>query len=63
MAWAFGSLGAFWGTWAVAAVDVERRLHLSHGRLGLLLTASVAAGGVVAAAFGSLTRSRVLSNM
>jgi len=55
VAWTYGTFGAFWGTWAVAAVDVERRLHLSHGRLGLLLSASVAAGGIVAAAFGSLT--------
>jgi hypothetical protein len=55
VAWTFGAFGGFWGTWAVAAVDVERRLHLSHGRLGLLLTASVAAGGVVAAASGGVT--------
>jgi hypothetical protein len=54
-AWTFGTFGAFWGTWAVAAVDVERRLRLSHGGLGLLLSASVAAGGVAAAAFGGLT--------
>ncbi|HYA68789.1 MAG TPA: MFS transporter, partial [Acidimicrobiales bacterium] len=55
MAWTFATFGAFWGTWAVAAIDVERRLRLSHGGLGLLLSASVAAGGVVAAATGGVT--------
>jgi hypothetical protein len=55
VAWTFGAFGAFWGTWAVAAVDAERRLHLSDGGLGLLLSVSVVAGGVVAAAFGAAT--------
>ncbi len=44
---AFVVLGAFWGGWAVAAADVERELHLSHGGFGLLL--SVALAGAAAA--------------
>ena len=55
VAWTFGAFGAFWGTWAVAAVDAQRRLHLSDGGLGLLLTVSIVAGGLVAAAFGAAT--------
>jgi len=55
VAWTFGVFGAFWGTWAVAAVDAQRRLHLSDGGLGLVLTVSIVGGGVVAAAFGAAT--------
>ena len=55
VAWTFGAFGAFWGTWAVAAIDAERRLHLSDGGLGLLLAVSIVAGGLVAAAFGGAT--------
>jgi len=55
VAWTFGAFGGFWGTWAVAAADVQHRLHLSDGGLGLMLTGSVVAGGVLAAAVGQVT--------
>ncbi len=54
VAGAFVAFGVFWGSWAVAATDVERSLHLSHAGLGLLLSVSVGAGGVAAAASGGL---------
>jgi len=50
----FVAFGIFWGTWAVAATNIERSLHLSAGRLGLLLSVSIGAGGVAAAASGGL---------
>ncbi len=50
----FVAFGVFWGTWAVAATNIEHSLHLSAGRLGLLLSASIGAGGVAAAASGGL---------
>src|SRR5439155_22755687 len=50
----------FWGTWAVAAIDVERFLRVSHAGLGALLAlAAVAAvatnavGGPVAERWGA----------
>jgi hypothetical protein len=51
---AFVFFGVFWGSWAVAAADIEHSLHLSAGGLGLLLSGSIAAGGVAAAASGGL---------
>jgi MFS family permease len=50
----FVAFGIFWGTWAVAATNIERNLHLSAGGLGLLLSASIGAGGLAAAASGGL---------
>jgi hypothetical protein len=50
----FVAFGVFWGTWAVAATNIERSLHFSAGRLGLLLSVSIGAGGVVAAGSGGL---------
>ncbi len=50
----FVAFGIFWGTWAVAATNIERSLHLSAGRLGLLLSASIGAGGLAAAGSGGL---------
>ena len=50
----FVAFGIFWGTWAVAATDIEHSLHLSAGRLGLLLSVSIGAGGTAAAASGGL---------
>jgi MFS family permease len=50
----FVAFGIFWGTWAVAATNIERTLHLSAGRLGLLLSVSIGAGGLAAAASGGL---------
>jgi hypothetical protein len=47
-------LGLFWGGWAVAALDIERSLGLSHAGFGLVLTAAM--GAAVAGNFlaGSL---------
>src|SRR5213083_271133 len=57
---AFVCFGMFWGTWAVAAIDVERFLRVSHAGLGALLAlAAVAAvatnavGGPVAERWGA----------
>jgi MFS family permease len=50
----FVAFGIFWGTWAVAATNIEHNLHLSAGRLGLLLSVSIGAGGLAAAASGGL---------
>jgi len=52
--WTFFVFGAFWGTWAVAAADVERSSHLSAGGLGVVLSASVGTGGVLAVGVGGL---------
>jgi MFS family permease len=43
---AFFGFGFFWGTWAVAAFDVQRFLELSDGQLGLLLAATVLGGAI-----------------
>jgi MFS family permease len=50
----FVAFGVFWGTWAVAATNIEHSLHLSAGRLGLLLSVSIGAGGMAAATSGGL---------
>ncbi|MGH9017346.1 MAG: MFS transporter, partial [Acidimicrobiales bacterium] len=50
----FVAFGIFWGTWAVAATNIEQSLHLSAGRLGLLLSLSIGAGGLAAGASGGL---------
>src|SRR5580704_8189647 len=50
----FVAFGIFWGTWAVAAANIEHSLHLSSGRFGLLLSVSIGAGGLAAAASGGL---------
>jgi MFS family permease len=52
VAGAFVCFGVFWGSWAVATADVERYTGLSNAGLGLLLSGSVAAGGMAAAAAG-----------
>jgi MFS family permease len=52
VAGAFVCFGVFWGSWAVATADVERYTGLSNAGLGLLLSGSVAAGGIAAAAAG-----------
>src|SRR5580692_12863895 len=50
----FVAFGIFWGTWAVAATNIAHNLHLSAGRLGLLLSGSIGAGGLAAATSGGL---------
>jgi MFS family permease len=37
----FGLFGMFWGTWAVAALDIQQFLGLSDAELGLLVAATV----------------------
>lgn len=51
---AFVLFGTFWGSWAVAAADIESGLHLSSADLGLLLSVAVGAGGIAAAGAGGL---------
>lgn len=53
----FFVFGAFWGTWAVVALDVQRFLGFSDVQLGLLLAATVF-GGVVANAGGGVIAER-----
>ena len=55
---AFVVFGFFWGTWAVAAFDVQRFLRFSDAQLGLLLGATVV-GGVVANASGGVLAERL----
>lgn len=51
----FALFGAFWGTWAVAALDVQRFLGLSDTGLGVLVAATVAGTSVANVAGGTLT--------
>jgi MFS family permease len=51
----FACFGMFWGGWAVAAVDVEHFLGLSHAGLGLVLSAAIVAGAAVNLVGGPLT--------
>ena len=51
----FVLFGIFWGSWAVAATDVERSLHLSHARFGLLLSVGLAGAAVANGVGGALT--------
>lgn len=53
----FVLFGAFWGTWAVAALDVQRFLGFSDAQFGLLLAATVL-GGVLANAGGGVLAER-----
>lgn len=46
--------GAYWGGWAVAAVDVEHALGLSNAGFGLLLSAALVGGAVSNAIGGAL---------
>jgi MFS family permease len=54
LAAAFAVFGGFWGSWAVAAADVERALHLSHAGFGLLLSVALAGAALTNAVGGSL---------
>ena len=40
----FLAFGAFWGSWAVIALDAKEFLRFSDGQFGLLLSATVLAG-------------------
>ncbi|MHB8663126.1 MAG: MFS transporter [Acidimicrobiales bacterium] len=50
--------GCFWGTWAVAAADIEHALRMSHGAFGLLLSAAIGAGAFANAVGGNLAEHR-----
>jgi hypothetical protein len=50
----FVVFGVFWGSWAVAAADVERALRLSHGGFGLLLSVALAGAAAANAVMASL---------
>ena len=52
---AFGLFGVFWGTWAVAALDIQRFLGLSDAGLGGLVAATVVGTSVANIAGGALT--------
>ena len=52
--WVFVVFGIFWGGWAVAAINVERALHLSTGGFGLLLSLALAGAATSNAVGGSL---------
>lgn len=54
MAAAFVVFGSFWGSWAVAAIDVERFLRVSHAGLGTVLALAVVGGTVANAVGGTL---------
>ncbi len=54
----FVVFGLYWGSWVVAAADVERELGFSHGKLGLLLSISLAGAAFTNAVGGVLTERR-----
>lgn len=55
--------GFFWGSWAVAAADVEHALGLSHGGFGLLLSAALVVGAAANAVGGMLAERRGTARM
>jgi MFS family permease len=52
--WVFVLFGVFWGSWAVAAVDVERALRLTTGGFGALLSLALAGAASANAVGGTL---------
>jgi predicted MFS family arabinose efflux permease len=54
----FVVFGTFWGSWAVAAADIEDSLGLSHGGFGLLLSAALAGAVACNAVGGALAERR-----
>lgn len=52
--WVFVLFGLFWGSWAVAAVDVERALRLTTGGFGALLSLALAGAASANAVGGTL---------
>lgn len=49
---AFVCFGMFWGSWAVSTAEIESFTGLSDAGLGLLLSCSIAGGGLAAAVVG-----------
>lgn len=60
---AFLLFGAFWGAWVVAAADIEAALGLSHGGLGLLLSAALGGAAATNAMGGALAERRGTGRM
>ncbi len=54
VAWVFVLFGVFWGSWAVAAIELEQALHLSNGGFGLLLSLALVGAAVTNAVGGAL---------
>jgi Major Facilitator Superfamily len=54
----FVVFGTFWGSWAVAAADIEDSLGLSHGGFGLLLSSALAGAVACNAVGGALAERR-----
>jgi MFS family permease len=52
--WVFVLFGVFWGTWAVAAAELQRALHLTTGGFGLLLSLALVGAGSSNAVGGTL---------
>jgi MFS family permease len=52
--WVFLLFGVFWGSWAVAAANVERALGLSSAGFGLLLSVALVGGASSNAVGGAL---------
>ena len=44
----------FWGSWAVAAADIQRALHVGTGGFGLLFSVALAGAAVSNAVGGTL---------
>ncbi len=53
----FVVFGGFWGSWAVAAADIEHDLGLSHAQFGLLLSIALA-GAALCNVFGGVWAER-----
>jgi MFS family permease len=51
----FVLFGAYWGSWVVAAANVERELHLTHATLGLLLSTALLGAALTQIVGGALT--------
>jgi len=54
----FCLFGLYWGSWIVAAANVEHELGLSHATLGLLLSTALAGAAVTNIVGGALTERR-----
>ena len=54
----FVLFGGFWGTWAVAALDIQRFLGLSDGGLGLLVASTVLGTSVANVVGGAVVERR-----
>jgi hypothetical protein len=52
--WVFVLFGVFFGSWAVAAIDLERALHVTTGGFGALLSLALAGAAMANAVGGTL---------